>query len=191
MRKALTVILVFLAVAAAPITAGSSPADVPFKASFSGNLLEFITIFDGPEAEALINARCNDPANLPPAKFAYAVARFEGWGNGTHLGRAYVQAEHCSYVAPDGQGGFEPDGTYGQGVMTFYSANGDMLSATYYNGISLSPLPVVEFIDIVEFNDSGSGRFSNASGFAIDIGTVDFRDSSTRVDIIGRISYGR
>ncbi len=191
MRKTLILICAFLAVAAVPITASSGPSDVPFEARFSGSVIAFITIFDGAEAEALVNARCNDLANLPPGKLAFAVARFDGWGNATHLGRTYFYAEHCSYVAPDGQGGYAPDGTYGQGVLSFYAANGDMLSATYYNGVSLSPPPVVEFIETVEFNDNGTGRFSNASGFATDFGTVDFRDNSIRVDTVGRISYHR
>ncbi len=191
MRKVLTLLCAFLAIAAAPITASGGPSDVPFEARLSGSVLAFITIFDGPEAQALINERCNDPAAIPPGKLPWAVARFDGWGNARHLGRTYFYAEHCSYVAPDGQGGFAPDGTYGQGELTFYAANGDILTAKYYNGVSLSPPPVVEFIETVEFTSDGTGRFSNASGFATDYGTVDFRDNSIRVDTIGRISYGR
>ena len=183
MRRLIVFTLALIVVMWTPVS-NSGPTEVPFKGSFDGYLVAMIDIFTDPE---FVNMRCNDPANPPPAgKQAWAVAIFEGTGKATHLGRTQFYAEHCSYA-----GQFGPDGTYGQGLLTFVAANGDVLEMTYDNGISLSPPPVIEFIEIVTFRDGGTGRFEFASGLAIDIGTFDVRDGSLRIDTVGRISFHR
>jgi hypothetical protein len=149
---------------------------VPFSGVMSGHLLGF------DEDQANIDARCNPPAG----KFAWAVTSFEGWGNISHLGRSYVYAEHCSYgsIAT-----LEPDGTYGEGEITTIAANGDILLATYTDGVSLTGPPVIGFMDYFTFIDGGTGRFTFASGGGIEMGSVDFNDFSFTVTMTGEIAY--
>ncbi len=110
-----------------------------------------------------------------------------GWGPTTHMGMTFGFAEHCSYRPVDGP----PDGTYGQGTLILYAANGDILNATYDDGVSLSPAPVIQFMDYFTFHDGGTGRFTFASGGGVDIGAVDLRDFSFSFQMAGVISYSK
>jgi len=183
MRKLLLLSLTAILVAAlaTPIAvAKKAPKEVPFKGMFSGDLLDFNT-----EDLDFIAERC---PNSPDGRVAYAVASFEGWGTATHMGRTYINADHCSYANMNTG---MPDGTYGQGVLTMFAANGDMLSATYANGISLSPPPVVEFVDFFTFDNEGTGRFNFASGGGIEMGSANFDDFTFNVQMAGVISYSK
>lgn len=148
---------------------------VPISGAVSGYVLGFN---EDPE---FIADRCNPPAG----KFAWAVASFEGWGTITHLGNVYIYAEHCSY----GNDAIGPDGTYGDGEITTIAANGDVLLATYTNGMSLSPPPLIGFMDYFTFVDGGTGRFALASGAGVEMGTVDFTDFSFTLQMHGVIAY--
>ena len=181
MRKVLLLWLTALVAAtmAASVAAEKGgPTELPFKGMFSGVLLGFN---EDPE---VIADRCD---NTPQGKVAWAVTSFEGWGTATHMGRTYVYAEHCSYAVA----GVGPDGTYGQGELTLFAANGDMLSATYANGVSLSPPPIVGFTDYLTFDDEGTGRFNFASGGGVEIGSVDLSDGSFTLQMAGEISYSK
>ena len=182
MRKLLLLSLTAILVAtlATPMAvAKKAPKEVPFKGMFSGDLLDF-----NDRDEDFIAERC---ADSPDGKVAYAVASFEGWGTATHMGRTYIYADHCSYI--DTITG-EP-GTYGQGVLTMFAANGDMLSATYTNGSSLSPPPVVSFVDFFTFDNGGTGRFNFASGGGMEMGSANFEDFTFTVQMAGVISYSK
>ena len=148
---------------------------VPISGVFSGYLLGLN------EDPAVIAGRCSPPEG----KFVWAVTSFEGWGTMSHLGEAYIYAEHCSY----GTEGVGPDGTYGEGEITTIADNGDVLLGTYTNGVSLSPPPVIGFMDYVSFVDGGTGRFTYASGGGIEMGAVDFSDYSFTVQMTGVIAY--
>lgn len=148
---------------------------VPISGVFSGYLLGFN------EDPDYIAARCNPPEG----KFAWAVASFEAWGTMSHLGESYVFAEHCSY------GNFVdgPDGTYGEGEITTIADNGDVLLGTYTDGTSLSPPPLIGFMDFVTFVNGGTGRFTFASGEGVEMGVVDFNDFSATLQVRGVIAY--
>ena len=148
---------------------------VPISGVFSGYLLGFN------EDLGFIADRC-DP---PEGKFAWAVTSFEGWGTMSHLGESYMFAEHCSYgTFLDG-----PDGTYGEGEITTIADNGDVLLGTYTDGMSLSPPPVIGFMDYVTFVNGGTGRFTYASGEGVEMGAVNFDDFSFTVQMKGFIAY--
>ena len=148
---------------------------VPISGVFSGYLLGFN------EDPGFIADRCNPP----DGKFAWAVTSFEGWGTMSHLGETYIYAEHCSYgTLADG-----PDGTYGEGEITTVADNGDILLGTYTNGVSLSPPPLIGFMDYFTFVDGGTGRFTFASGGGVEMGVVDFNDFSFTVQMTGVIAY--
>ena len=162
---------------ASPLAADKGTSkELPFYGSFSGEL----SLDTDPDA---IAERCQ---NTPQDKVAWAVASFWGDGIATHMGKTYAEANHCSYATAAG-----PDGTYGEGELTFFAANGDMLSATYANGVSLSPPPVVEFMDEVSFTDVGTGRFSFASGGGVEMGSANLLDETFTLQISGVISYKR
>jgi hypothetical protein len=103
------------------------------------------------------------------------------------LGSSYLYAEHCSYIPEDGP----PDGTYGEGQFFIVADNGDILTGTYTNGISLSGPPVIGFMDDVTFEDGGTGRFTFASSGGVEMGWVDFSDFSFTVQMTGVISYSK
>ena len=156
-----------------------SPSEktVPISGTMSGYLLGFN---EDPE---VIAARCNPPVG----KFAWAVTSFECWGEISHLGYSYIYAEHCSY----GTEGIGPDGTYGEGEFTTVADNGDVLLGTYTNGVSLSPPPVIGFMDYFTFVNGGTGRFTFASGGGVEIGSVNFNDYSFTLHMSGAIAYKR
>jgi hypothetical protein len=157
-----------------PAAAGPGGTDRPFKGTFAGQLLGFN------EDPDYIEARCDDPTRT------WAVTSFEGWGTATHLGSTYVYAEHCSYTTEG-----IPDGTYGEGELTMVADNGDVLIGTYTAGISLSPPPVIGFMDYFTFVDGGTGRFTFASGSGMEVGSVDLGDGSFTLQMEGAISYSK
>ncbi len=150
---------------------------VPIHGVFHGYLLGFN------EDPQFIADRCNPPEG----KFAWAVTSFAGSGTVSHLGEVQVSAEHCSY----GTVATGPDGTYGDGEIMTIADNGDVLMATYTNGISLSGPPVIGFMDFFTFVDGGTGRFTFASGGGMEMGEVDFGDYSFTMQMMGSISYKR
>jgi len=148
---------------------------VPISGVFSGYLLGFN------QDPGDIADRC-----IPPeGKFAWSVTSFEGWGTMSHLGDTHIYAEHCSY----GTLGIGPDGTYGEGEATITADNGDVLLGTYTNGMSLSPPPLIGFMDDFTFVDGGTGRFTFASGVGAEMGIVNLNDFSFTVQLTGTIAY--
>ena len=179
MQKLLFLALVFvlgLSIASPLAAKKGASKERPFYGYFAGEL-SLNTNLDA------IADRCR---NTPPEKVVWAVASFWGDGIATHMGKTYVEANHCSYADENG-----PDGTYGQGELTFFAANGDMLSGTYDNGFSLSPPPVVEFTDDFSFTDGGTGRFSFATGGGVEMGLANLSDETFTLQMSGVISYKR
>ena len=186
MRKLLAVMLTFILAAffTTSLSAGEHGQRLlPFHAHFAGPVLGFI------EDTTMIEARCTD---VPDGKAAWAIAFFKGWGNATHAGSSSIEANHCSYGFPGvdefGQPVIFPDGTYGQGLISFEAANGDILLATYDNGASDMEL---NFMDEFTFVDGGTGRFKFASGYGVEMGSVDFGDFTFVIEVSGVISYKR
>ena len=186
MRKLFVVMLtfVFAAFFTTSLSAGGHGQRLlPFHGYFAGPVLGFI------EDTAMIAARCPD---VPDGKAAWAIAIFEGWGNATHAGSSYILANHCSYGFPgvdeQGQPVIFPDGTYGQGMISLEAANGDILLATYDNGVSDMEF---NFMDEFTFVDGGTGRFTFASGYGVEMGSVNFGDFTFVIEVSGVISYKR
>jgi hypothetical protein len=152
---------------------------VPFKGTFAGLLLDF-----GP----VVPGRCDE---TPAGKIAWAVTSFAGSGNATHMGNTQAYADHCSYGVVDADGMFMPDGTYGQGELTLTAANGDVLFATYTNGVSFTGPPVIEFADYFTFEDGGTGRFTFATGGGVEAGSVDVRTNEFTLRMEGVIAYSK
>lgn len=150
---------------------------LPFHAVFSGQLLGFN------EDEDVIAARC-DP---PPGQVAWAVASFHAWGTATHMGETYMYAEHCSYRPFDGP----PIGNYGEGQFQLTADNGDILLGSYTDGVSISPPPIIGFMEVSTFHNGGTGRFTFASGSGVDIGSFNTADGSITMQITGVIAYGK
>jgi hypothetical protein len=48
--------------------------------------------------------------------------------------------------------------------MSITAVNGDVLLGIYTDGMSLTPPPLIEFVDVFTFVDGGTGRFVEASG---------------------------
>ncbi|MDH3305895.1 MAG: hypothetical protein OEO77_00035 [Acidimicrobiia bacterium] len=160
--------MVLLLTMAVPVgaTRGQSEKELPFHAEFAGYLIGFN------EDRDMIEARCADPDNT------WAITSFDGWGEATHLGPTYVYAEHCSYE----------DG-YGEGLLTMTADNGDVLKATYRDGVSLSGPPLIGFADYFTFTDGGSGRFVSASGGGVEQGVLNFTTGAFSVYMEGTIVY--
>ncbi len=150
---------------------------VPFHGVFSGYLLGFN------EDPGAISARCNPPSG----QVAWAVASFQAWGTARHLGETYMFAEHCSYRPEGGP----PEGFYGEGEFELTADNGDILIGTYTNGVSISPPPVIGFMEASTFHNGGTGRFTFASGNAVDMGWLDTGDGSITMQMSGVIAYGK
>ena len=150
---------------------------VPFHGVFSGYLLGFN------EDPGAIAARCHPPQG----QVAWAVASFIAWGPATHLGETDMVADHCSYYP---EGGL-PVGEYGEGEFQLTADNGDILIGTYTNGVSIDPPPIVGFTEDSAFHDGGTGRFTFASGDAVDIGLFNTGDGSITIQMIGVIAYSK
>jgi hypothetical protein len=150
---------------------------LPFHGVFSGYLLGFN------EDPGAIAARCDPPSG----QVAWAVASFIAWGTATHLGETVMVADHCSYYP---EGGL-PVGEYGEGEFQLTADNGDILIGTYTNGVSTSPPPIIGFMEDSAFQNGGTGRFTFASGNAVDIGSFNTGNGSITIQMIGVIAYSK
>ncbi len=75
--------------------------------------------------------------------------------------------------------------------MTIIAANGDVLEATYADGLVLQGFPVVPIVDQLSFVDGGTGRFTHASGGVSEIGTFNFDTLQVNLEWSGSIAYRR
>ena len=170
MRKlfVFSLVVVMLTALAAPVGANSGQAkELPFKGTMSGD-------------EVTFNLEVPDGRCLEMAAVADSVTMFAGTGHATHLGRVDFVAEHCSDL---------DTGRYGDGMLTIIAANGDILKATYTNGVSLTPAPLIDFTDDFTFVDGGTGRFGSASGGGTERGVFDVTTNEFSVRMEGFISY--
>lgn len=171
MMAAAVAALVVLPAAATARADGHEPEPVPFAAEFTGNDVAFN--FD----PVAIEARCDSP-------FAFSVTTFRGSGHATHLGKVDFVAEHCSLDF--GQG----SGPYDQGILTLTAANGDVLMATYTDGVTdPTDFPILAFTDEFTFVDGGTGRFVTASGGGTETGLFHFFTDELSVRMEGTIVY--
>lgn len=166
--SALTLLLFALAV---PVGAskGNPDVDLPFRGTFWGDEVSFNLVVPP--------GRCVEMAAV-----ADSVTTFKGEGIATHMGRVTVEAQHCSDL---------DTGQYGDGMLTITAANGDVLKATYTNGVSLSGPPIIPFTDVVTFIGGGTGRFTHASGGALESGVFYFLTNEWTVHTEGTIRYSK
>jgi hypothetical protein len=107
-----------------------------------------------------------------------ARAFLVGEGTGTHLGRFTITLNHCG----------RPNLPLSDGHGTFVAANGDLLHITYFGvgGLTGAP-PIFGFESRVAFA-GGTGRFTDATGEATVLGTIDIRIGGGTGDWEGEIS---
>lgn len=171
MRKlnlfSLAVILLAVLATPAGATGGNPTKELPFRGTMGGDEVSFN--LDVPEG------RCVEMAAV-----ADSVTTFAGSGYATHLGRVDIVAEHCSDL---------DTGQYGDGMLTITAANGDVLMATYTNGVSLTPPPLIDFRDDFTFVNGGTGHFVAASGGGTETGVFNFASNEWSVHMEGVIVY--
>ena len=175
-RALLSIAVVLTLVVGTASVAGASNAtpekELPFSAVVTSTEFGFNT---DPDAVA---ARCGDVAR------AFSVTTTKAVGTATHLGRIDLVAEHCSYLDESGN-----PGPYTKGEISITAANGDVLLGTYSDGISLTPPPLIEFIDVFAFVDGGTGRFVEASGGGVEVGVFDAVANEIALKMEGVIVY--
>ena len=152
--------------------AGMPEKELSFSAVITSTEFGFNT---DPNAVA---ARCGDVAR------AFSVTTTKAVGTATHLGRIDLVAEHCSYLDESGN-----PGPYTKGEMSITAANGDVLLGTYSDGISLTPPPLIEFVDVFTFVDGGTGRFVEASGGGVEVGLFNAVTNEIVLRMEGVIVY--
>ena len=103
------------------------------------------------------------------------------------MGETYMYASHCSYRPFDGP----PIGNYGEGEIELTADNGDILIGSYTNGVSISPPPIIGFMEDSEFHNGGTSRFTFASGEAVDMGLFNTENGSITMQVRGEIAYGK
>jgi len=164
----IAVVAVLLIAVALPATAtkGNPGKELPFSAVISGDEVDFNT-------DNIPAGRCDESPGT------FSLTTFWGSGHATHLGRIDIVAQHCS----------QPGGFYSQGELTITAANGDVLEATYTNGVSLTPPPEILFRDEFTFVDGGTGRFTEASGDGVETGVFQFFTDEFELEMEGVISY--
>ena len=175
-RRALLPIAAVLALVVAASPAGASNGmpekEVPFSANITSTEFGFNT---NPDAVA---ERCGYVAR------AFSVTTTKATGTATHLGRIDLVAEHCSYLDESGN-----PGPYTKGEISITAANGDVLLGTYTDGMSLTPPPLIEFVDVFTFVDGGTGRFVTASGGGVEIGVFNTVENVIVLRMEGVIVY--
>jgi hypothetical protein len=159
-----TVLLVAIALPATATNADPEK-ELPFSAFISGTDVTF-----NPTIPA---GRCDESPG------AFSLTTFYGSGEATRLGSVNIVAQHCS----------QPGGFYSQGELSMTAANGDVLKATYTNGVSLTPPPEILFRDDFTFVPGGTGRFVQAGGGGVEVGVFQFFTDEFQVEMEGVISY--
>jgi hypothetical protein len=153
-------------------TNGMPEKEVPFSAVITSTEFGFNT---DPDAVA---ARCGDVAR------AFSVTTTRAVGTATHLGRIDLVADHCSYLDESGN-----PGPYTKGELSITAANGDVLLGTYTDGMSLTPPPLIEFVDVFTFVDGGTGRFIEASGGGVEVGIFNMATGEIVLRMEGVIAF--
>lgn len=171
-----SIVAVVTLVVGAALPAGASKhepeKELPFSALLTSTAVDFNTDPDD------VAARCGDVAR------AFSVTTTNAVGTATHLGRIDLVAEHCSYFDESGN-----PGPYTKGEMAITAANGDVLLGTYTDGMSLTPPPQIEFVDVFTFIDGGTGRFIEASGGGVEVGLFDVAVGELTLSMDGVITF--
>jgi hypothetical protein len=114
-----------------------------------------------------------DPANLLRLHIDY-VCQLQ------HLGRTTASAEQIVIFTG-------PTTTTASNTTTYTAANGDQLFA-HWTGTSTSSGPEITFSG-PETYTGGTGRFADASGSALILGTASFVTNTGQFTATGRLSY--
>lgn len=162
-RVVVAVVAILLIAAPAAADRGGDQ-ERPIKMVWSGT---FAILEEGPE--------CSAEGFLP--------VYFEGTGNVSHMGAMEFESRHCVNLVT---------GEFVLGAQVITAANGDELHGTYFG--QLTPITETDWT-ATTYNtyEGGTGRFTNASGFAGPTATyVTFTSPTAGVlggEIIGTISY--
>jgi hypothetical protein len=161
MAAAIVIMLVRpLAVSAQPCEEG-----VPFHSQMAWYRLEQLPVPPG---------RCTEPLP-PPFQYLWWTNQW-GTATSTHLGTGPYFVELCVYGILTNPGAPPPaNGTptgFNSILYELTAANGDQLIATG-TLIGVVTDPVFAFVITAEFQDGGTGRFTNAQGDALGFVTPD------------------
>lgn len=97
----------------------------------------------------------------------------------THLGLAWVEVSHCSWM----------DGHFGPGILTMTAANGDQLVFADWGTFEVRDAGTTSYIDLhLELLD-GTGRFENARADIAGVGWGVIGSGNTTMHYSGEISY--
>lgn len=183
MRR-LLVPLLFVSVSLALLPAPAlATGEVPFHASLRGATTSVQYAVGFPQTWSTFGGRCSVPS-------AWVIS-FAGWGRSTHLGTFTWTSSHCTQP---GATPMDPI-TISDGLLTFVSANGDVLRETYGNGVVSVVDPPLMCIDTQVSFVGGTGRFAEASGSAVERGCFSLLEpnlpalNDLRISTTGTIAY--
>lgn len=145
----------FLLATPASATHGQPGKQLPYRGVMAGPI-SVVYAPGFPFVRDTFGGRCSVPSDW--------TISFTLTGEVTHLGSFTSVGGHCSRL--DMATGIV---VFGDGVFTTTSANGDTLTGTYTNGYGP---PDGTFTDDVTLT-GGTGRFSGATGEAVDSGVAD------------------
>lgn len=154
--------LVVLVVASASVFASAAGAThgqpgkpLPFHATIDGATTSMVVAPD-PFLGSLFGGRCTVPS-------AWVIS-FAGTGKATHLGPFTWESSHCTQL------GASPPATVtiSDSRFTYVADNGDKLYETYGNAVVSFPTPEIMCMDTTATFTGGTGRFSSASGSALE-----------------------
>jgi len=184
MRKLFMPFLVgAIALAFLPAPTARAAVELPFLATFRGATTTVEFAPGPPGSRSTFGDRCSVPSSW--------VISFAGWGRSTHLGAFTWTSSHCTQA---GATPFDPI-TITDGQLTFVAANGDLLNEAYGNGVVSVVDPPTMCIDTVVVLDGGTGRFTHASGSALERGCFSLLEpnlpavSDLRITSSGTIAY--
>lgn len=143
------------AVSAAGATHGQPTQALPFHATIVGATTDIVFAAD-PFVGDTFGGRCSVPS-------AWVIS-FAGTGHATHLGSFTWSSSHCTQL------GANPPATVtiSDGQFEYVTANGDILEETYGDAVITSVTPETICMDTHATFTGGTGRFSNASGSALE-----------------------
>jgi hypothetical protein len=164
--------------------ANEVPGDVPFRATgtYQITAVEYAGV---PSVDrSTFGGRCSVPSDW--------VASGILTGTAAHLGNVTGTFGNCSQVTwMQTEGGPVPvASTYGDGQATLVAANGDVLTATYGDGVGTFGPSGGTLEDRITFV-GGTGRFEGATGEAVEHGLITTLDAPIPFVISGTINYRR
>lgn len=166
--------------ASAVASRGQPDKALPFRGGGTGWITSQVYAPGFPAERSTFDGRCSVPSDY--------IVEFSATGQIAHLGEVTGVFEHCSRMNVDMNTGVVTF-DYGDGRLTFVSANGDELRGTYTAGTGeLLADGNVACRDTFTLT-GGTGRFVGASGGGHDTGATHSVTGWTVWELEGTITY--